>query len=673
MFHRGWARVISGSQEGIFTWLAVVYARGNIFGRVEDPEAELRPLLPFAQLDRELEHDGVVELGGASLQITYPVFYPTPSPPQGDLERANATGTAEIPEDLSKALDTNEESDVESQADNMSESGPTSSAKSSFTTDQSPVSPIRTPTKFVSRVQQSHASDPKNSRLLHSHVVHLMHQAPVHVFTTSYPVFGVKKAYESVASQFYTRMSLVQNIRKEPLDEFVEGLPKATLEANQEYIHPCLPLGQRTTMYVLVKSSNGTKPSQAPLIRPKQLSFIGGGNYLRCVQLLHSFFDTHLGSSRPILSPDLTDVYKDPIHTPPSGPLPYGDTRFFASENFFHTRSFLIEWWDDLIATIKSRLTEYDTDAEDPAELTALVSDVNTAYAQLLQQWPRYLDPAPVAAETYAQFKRVTTYGLSKADNRRRLRSMRRSRRRITRRELANGVLRLRDLIAQRGLAVTFAALQDLKKHGLSLPPAASQQHNIEAKQSSSLVQRPDSLPTLLAQPIGEIWKRSVNATHPGVISSGAHWTKRDYQTARDGNVLVNMLMTLGSLYCRHGVRHVSPGFYADIAPRRLAVHCFASAYVPVLMRRVLNAGFETRRKISIDQVVNGWPVEWPLGAAAHLLASRVLRFQQLVERRELQHQQYIRLVYQNLTHSASLTNSSFNHHLGFNGTRDEL
>ena len=53
-FDRRWAAVLPGSTEGIYGFVAANYASGALQQPVLDPEALL----------------GVVELGGASLQVT---------------------------------------------------------------------------------------------------------------------------------------------------------------------------------------------------------------------------------------------------------------------------------------------------------------------------------------------------------------------------------------------------------------------------------------------------------------------------------------------------------------------------------------------------------------------------------------------------------------------------
>ena len=65
LFERGWARIISGEQEGINGWMAVNYLLG-VFDTHGDAQAPAPP------------STGVVEMGGSSMQITFAPRSPTP-------------------------------------------------------------------------------------------------------------------------------------------------------------------------------------------------------------------------------------------------------------------------------------------------------------------------------------------------------------------------------------------------------------------------------------------------------------------------------------------------------------------------------------------------------------------------------------------------------------------
>ena len=82
LFRDGWAEVIAGSKEGLYAWVAANYAADSLFAR--DPRHTL----------------GVLELGGASMQVTFKVPEDSPAPPDEFTEHIHVPTVKPHPSDL---------------------------------------------------------------------------------------------------------------------------------------------------------------------------------------------------------------------------------------------------------------------------------------------------------------------------------------------------------------------------------------------------------------------------------------------------------------------------------------------------------------------------------------------------------------------------------------------
>ena len=103
LFRDEWAGVIPGSKEGLYAWVAANYAADSLFAR--DPRHTL----------------GVLELGGASMQVTFKVPEDQPAPPE------------EYTEHLHVPTVKPHESDVGTKGTNAHATGPTGDAKPGVT------------------------------------------------------------------------------------------------------------------------------------------------------------------------------------------------------------------------------------------------------------------------------------------------------------------------------------------------------------------------------------------------------------------------------------------------------------------------------------------------------------------------------------------------------------
>ena len=85
LFRDAWAEVIAGSKEGLYAWVAANYAADSLFAR--DPRYTL----------------GVLELGGASMQVTFKVPEDAPAPPDEFTEHIHVPTVKPHPSDLAGA------------------------------------------------------------------------------------------------------------------------------------------------------------------------------------------------------------------------------------------------------------------------------------------------------------------------------------------------------------------------------------------------------------------------------------------------------------------------------------------------------------------------------------------------------------------------------------------
>ncbi len=85
-----------------------------------------------------------------------------------------------------------------------------------------------------------------------------------------------------------------------------------------------------------------------------------------------------------------------------------------------------------------------------------------------------------------------------------------------------------------------------------------------------------------------------------------------------DGHALVSTLVRLGNRYCRQS--STTPKMFPDEGKAKLSHRCFGSAYIPVILRRVL--GFSTRNRSNLvsANILHGWALQWALGAATETL-----------------------------------------------------
>ena len=103
LFREEWAGVIPGSKEGLYAWVAANYAADSLFAR--DPRHTL----------------GVLELGGASMQVTFKVPEDQPAPPEDYTEHLHVPTVKP------------HESDVGTKGTNAHATGPTRDAKPGVT------------------------------------------------------------------------------------------------------------------------------------------------------------------------------------------------------------------------------------------------------------------------------------------------------------------------------------------------------------------------------------------------------------------------------------------------------------------------------------------------------------------------------------------------------------
>lgn len=270
--------------------------------------------------------------------------------------------------------------------------------------------------------------------------------------------------------------------------------------------------------------------------------------------------------------------------------------RLVASENFFHPKRHLLEWADMLVHSkpLSNRLQTSSALLNPPSTTTTTTATPAINPPHVATPSP---SPSPSPSPPAPTSPSLTPASISSPS------SLTNELRALKQEELYAGSLRAKD--------VCVCEQPKRPTRSQSTPPSQYQHQHQQTKPQDSTGS--NGVPT----------SRNTSGGSSNGNGNGSPTELNLLPTVynEDANALVSALLQLGPIYC--ATPSSMPTMFSHTAHTTTSSNkCFAAAYVPVLLRRVVGLGGRTRQYTKVTTTVGGWPLEWALGGASAILGN---------------------------------------------------